>query len=655
MTYAGGTMVAAASGHHPQLHTKGVVTKLAVARAGQAVGFAAGPGNSGWVAYRSGAVVAYGGARRLGPAPAGFGPVTGIAATPSGHGFWLVDARGRVVAFDAARTYAGPVPRSTTVGIASSANGRGYLLLDSAGKVYTYGDAHFYGDASRSHGVFRQIVATPGYGGYWLLRATGGVYGFGNAHNYGPPSGGASGLHNFVAMAATPDGHGFWEATNSGLLRRYGDAQRVKAKPVPDLVAVIPSAGDHGYVELAGNGHMHSFGQAQVLVADRAVSPQASKFRTTTTVAPTATTVAPTTTPLATTAAVPTATALVAPAPPPVAPTTMVAPAVTTVAPTTATTTTATTVAPTMTATAGASDPPAAGNSDLTPPASLMPDSVFNSDVQGWALDPNSSEFAQDFVTDYQDNFGTVGVNSHPVYWVSATQSDSSVSVSSGCNNFIPSTGSEVPIPLYVSLNGSSDNPLIIYQPSSESAWEFWQATRNSDGTWSACWGGKLDLASSNGVFPAPYGLSTTGIAYLATTITNADIASGSIDHAIAVQLTACYDHVYPADREDCSSHPDNSPGQPPEGQWFRFPANLAMPSGLTPYAQMVFRAVQTYGMVVTDYAGAVMLVSEQASDWTAEGNSGTNPMTASWQGDAEYQVVNSLPWSQLQAVDPPS
>jgi hypothetical protein len=34
----------------------------------QAVGFAAGPvHDSGWVAYRSGGVVTYGGARRLGP------------------------------------------------------------------------------------------------------------------------------------------------------------------------------------------------------------------------------------------------------------------------------------------------------------------------------------------------------------------------------------------------------------------------------------------------------------------------------------------------------------------------------------------------------------------------------------------------------------
>jgi hypothetical protein len=35
------------------------------------------------------------------------------------------------------------------------------------------------------------------------------------------------------------------------------------------------------------------------------------------------------------------------------------------------------------------------------------------------------------------------------------------------------------------------------------------------------------------------------------------------------------------------------------------------MPPGLTPFGQMVFKAVQTYGMVVTDYAGASRLPAE--------------------------------------------
>ncbi|MGO9658868.1 MAG: hypothetical protein ACLP7F_11000 [Acidimicrobiales bacterium] len=283
-----------------------------------------------------------------------------------------------------------------------------------------------------------------------------------------------------------------------------------------------------------------------------------------------------------------------------------------------------------------------------------MPDSIFNSTVQGWSVDADSATYATDFVNDIKDFYGTVGINTMPIYWVSATQSDSLVTVSSGCNSFTSETGTELPIPSNSSLNGSSDNPLAIYQPSSGTEWELWQATRNSNGTYSACWGGKLTMATTDGVFPSPYGLSASGIGYLPTAITEADVASGAIHHAIAVELPGCYGQVYPADRSDCDSQANSSPGEPAEGQWFRFPSSLAMPTGLTPFGQMVFKAIQTYGMVVTDYAGAVMLQAEQPSDWAAEGNTGTDPMTASWEGNADYAVVTSLPWSQLQAVDPP-
>ena len=144
--------------------------------------------------------------------------------------------------------------------------------------------------------------------------------------------------------------------------------------------------------------------------------------------------------------------------------------------------------------------------------------------------------------------------------------------------------------------------------------------------------------------------MSATGISYLATAITEADVASGQIDHAIAIQIPRCNEFVYPADRHDCGS----DPGQPAEGQWFRLPADLPMPAGLTPFAQMVFTALQRYGAVVTDFAGAVMMEAEEPSDWAEEGNSGTDPITASWDGLPEYKVVAGLPWSSLQAVGLP-
>ncbi|HUC15248.1 MAG TPA: hypothetical protein VMS00_12415 [Acidimicrobiales bacterium] len=272
-------------------------------------------------------------------------------------------------------------------------------------------------------------------------------------------------------------------------------------------------------------------------------------------------------------------------------------------------------------------------------------------------------------VAQYESAYGEVSVNfNRPVYQVPASTPDVAVTVASGCNDFTgnqPSpngsglTGTEVPIPSYAVAGSSSDHILTVYQPSSNREWEFWLAQDNG-GSWSACWGGEESLSGSAGVFPNPYGESASGIANLATEITEGDIASGSIDHAIGFEVlgnecdwsgTSANGGLSPADRTDCGQ---DIAGAPAEGQWFRFPASLAMPSGLSPFAQMVFKAVQTYGMVVVDQGGAVALEADQTSVWGEEGNSGTDPITASVDGLQGYQVVASLPWQDLEAIDPP-
>lgn len=339
-----------------------------------------------------------------------------------------------------------------------------------------------------------------------------------------------------------------------------------------------------------------------------------------------------------------------------VAPTTSTSRAPTTTTSTTVATTTTTTVARTTSATSPPTTVTTVPVSSNGAPASLMPDSVFNQPASATVLS-GSATMVADIVTESRQY--NVGVNTMPIYQVPALEPLATVTVSSGCGDFLASTGSQVPIPSYANLNGSSDDPLGVYQPSTGEGWEFWQLNKTGTNTYSACWGGGLSLSTTDGVFAPNFGLAASGISYLATAITEADVASGSIDHAMAIEIDGCYSPgspaqpAAPADRTDCDSQANSKSGEPNEGTWLRWPASLAMPGGLTPYAQMVFRAGQTYGFVVTDYAGAVMLQGEQMSDWATEGNSGTDPITKSWAGQAEYSIVASLPWSSLEAVAP--
>ena len=157
-------------------------------------------------------------------------------------------------------------------------------------------------------------------------------------------------------------------------------------------------------------------------------------------------------------------------------------------------------------------------------------------------------------------HYGAVGVNTMPIYTVPANQAEAAISVTPGCTDFTVDTGTEVPIPSYAALTGFSDSPLVIYQPSTGTDWEFWQLTPLSASSYHARWGGRLSLATSDGVFPAPYGLSATGISYLATTITEADVESGSIDHAIAVPCLAVTTRCTPPPGRIAGLTPDSPP-----------------------------------------------------------------------------------------------
>jgi hypothetical protein len=280
------------------------------------------------------------------------------------------------------------------------------------------------------------------------------------------------------------------------------------------------------------------------------------------------------------------------------------------------------------------------------PPRHRAPGSLW-SPLGSVGLRGDSSQLAGDVVAQYEQNYGSVGVNLMRISVAGPGQPLVPVSVAPGCNDFTADTGGAIPIPPGAQPSVGPDSSLIVYQPSSATEWELWEA-HEVNGAWSACWGGKLsNISASDGVFPAPYGLAASGISYLATLITESDVSAGAVDHALSLQLVECNGSIAPADRTDCGP----SPGQPPEGTWFRLPASLAMPGGLTPFAQLVFRALQNYGAVVTDQAGAVMIQAEDPSDWAVTGHSGVDPITASWQGQPEYTVLNGIPWSQLQAV----
>ena len=232
-----------------------------------------------------------------------------------------------------------------------------------------------------------------------------------------------------------------------------------------------------------------------------------------------------------------------------------------------------------------------------------------------------------------------------------------------------------VPLPDGFEPALGTDKEAIVYQPSTRQYWEFWGMERSGRKTvdssgrtvdeWRAGWGGKIDdLATSPGYFPTTregykFGATATGLALLGGLMTIAEQREGTINHAIHIALPQTRRSVWaqPAQRTDGR---DNDPNAIPEGARFRIPESVDLDQiAMDPYARMVARAVQKYGMIVRDTAGAVVLYAEnpltKGADHPYFGMGGILRCPMGHIESACYADSNNrlrgFPWDKLQAV----
>ena len=185
----------------------------------------------------------------------------------------------------------------------------------------------------------------------------------------------------------------------------------------------------------------------------------------------------------------------------------------------------------------------------------------------------------------------------------------------------------DVPFPNNFEASAGMDKEAIIYQPSTGRYWEFWGAEKTgkkiSDSAgrkveeWRAAWGGKIDEIRNNpGYFPTTsqgykFGVTATSLTLLAGLITIDEQRRGEINHALHFSLPETQANVWraPAQRTDGQKR---DPNAIPQGATFRLPAALAIEAmEMDPYAKMLARAVQKFGMIVRDTSGAVAFYAE--------------------------------------------
>lgn len=292
------------------------------------------------------------------------------------------------------------------------------------------------------------------------------------------------------------------------------------------------------------------------------------------------------------------------------------------------------------------------------PRPTFAPDSFWYQPIPKDApINPKSAAYVAEFDRQYHSYYNNVGINlgaySAPVYAV-GPQTKAVAVTQWNCQNYLdpdlPRQWAAVPIPDYARPAYGTDAEMVIFQPSTDTMWEFWQA-RRVDGHWQACWGGKLaGVSHSSGIWPQRYGVAATGLPFTPGQITAKELKDGSIRHVIGIALVDAEKSSifsWPANRSD-GYNPQNAPNRIPEGIRFRLDPTINVDAlNISPVAKTIARAAQTYGFVVWDKAGSISLRFENPLAYTLAGQS--DPYPAILDGVPTYAVLKGIPWDRLQ------
>lgn len=284
--------------------------------------------------------------------------------------------------------------------------------------------------------------------------------------------------------------------------------------------------------------------------------------------------------------------------------------------------------------------------------------SVWNSPLPAGApLDPQSSSITSELLREVARSYSsppypTINTTAYstPIYTVTQAQPRTRVKLDQppGYAPHLESRFASVPMPPNAQPAPGSDAHMVVWQPSTDTLWEFWQMRRTADG-WHALWGGRLDDVSSGpGHFSAPVanlGATATSLPLVGGLITAAELRSGRIDHALAIAVPNARRGAYarPAQRSDGASSASNSV---PEGARFRLDPALDIDGlGLPPATRAMARAAQRYGVIVRDQSAVVAFYGEDPAPL------GTNPYPALFGGAAPWDLLRGFPWSHLQLL----
>jgi hypothetical protein len=284
----------------------------------------------------------------------------------------------------------------------------------------------------------------------------------------------------------------------------------------------------------------------------------------------------------------------------------------------------------------------------------FAPDSVWNKPLATNAPLTSNSSTLSGTLNWEQAYFGPwINTTSYstPIYTVAGNQPTLHVTLDNN-NPQLAADFDQVPLPPDAHPAAGTDGHLVVWQPSTQKMWEFWQLHKDYSGNWHATYGGKMTNVSSNpGYYPNRYGATATSLPVGAGVITVQEEIDGVINHALALAIPhpKAGTFVFPAQRGDGDSTAANAI---PEGTRFRLPASLNIDAlNLPRQTAMMAKAVQKYGMIVVDGSGAVAFRAEDP--YLYKQQYGVDPYPYAYGGVMPSKLLGQFPWQQLEVVQP--
>lgn len=209
-----------------------------------------------------------------------------------------------------------------------------------------------------------------------------------------------------------------------------------------------------------------------------------------------------------------------------------------------------------------------------------------------------------------------------------------------------------VPIPKGAMPADGSDSEMTIYQPSTDTMWEFWRLKKvNADMPnegWRAVWGGRMNgVSKGSGIWPKPFGATATGLPFAGGQITAEELESGEIRHVIGIALVQAGEgFMWPANRSDGEGC--DCADCIPEGSRFRLDPKVDVDSlNMHPVGKMIAKAAQRYGFVVWDKSATTSLRAKNSKSYTLKGK--PDPYPALFSPKDQWSALDGFPWDRIQ------